>query len=136
MFMSNRSHPGLHNLLGSWLTLVGGIAVLALLTLASSRQFLTNRSLDSELTGLRESVESLKVENLERTALIDYLNSQAYIEEKARIELGLKKADERLLVVTNNDGVDLPGLVLGVDNESQLNSNIEKWVKHFSRFEL
>ncbi|MFA6410576.1 MAG: septum formation initiator family protein [Candidatus Buchananbacteria bacterium] len=60
-----------------------------------------NQQINQEINGLTQEIENLEKSNLEAKRLIEYFNSDAYIEEKARIDLGLQKAGEKVVVVPN-----------------------------------
>ena len=53
-----------------------------------------NRQVNQEITGLEQEIGELEKNNLELKELIQYFNSTAYIEEKARLDLGLKKKEK------------------------------------------
>jgi hypothetical protein len=81
------------------------------------------------MTDLQNQIQTLEKDNSNLKELVTYLNSNAYIEEKARVDLGLKKAGEKVVVVN-----DLPTDEISEanKNEEQKNlSNSQKWWKYF-----
>ncbi|MFA6215224.1 MAG: septum formation initiator family protein [Patescibacteria group bacterium] len=98
-----------------------------LINLAKSWQ--QSHQVKNEMTDLQNQIQTLEKDNSNLKELVTYLNSNAYIEEKARVDLGLKKAGEKVVVVN-----DLPTDEISEanKNEEQKNlSNSQKWWKYF-----
>ncbi|HLC89824.1 MAG: hypothetical protein A3J65_00845 [Candidatus Buchananbacteria bacterium RIFCSPHIGHO2_02_FULL_45_11b] len=67
-----------------------------------SRGFQKNRQINREIGGLKAEIGQLEKDNLELKQMVDYFNSTAYIEEKARVDLGLKKEGEKVVVIADS----------------------------------
>jgi len=91
-----------------------------------------NRQVNREISGLRSEISNLEKDNVELGGLIEYFNSSAYIEEKARNDLGLRKEGERVVVVSDslNLHADTGAAAVSGQTEQPL-SNPQKWWRHF-----
>lgn len=84
---------------------------------------------DQEIAGLGQEINTLEQDNLEFQELIEYFNSDAYIEEKARLDLGLKKDGENVVVVNTNEEVDQieePSLSEYITQNTE-ETNLQRW---------
>ncbi len=61
------------------------------------------KAVNQEISQLQENIKTLEQGNQEFQELIKYFNSDAYIEERARLDLGLKKQGENVTVVSKNN---------------------------------
>src|SRR3989344_3378453 len=83
---------------------------------------------NSEIRTLRDELALLETNNVELSELIDYLNSTAYIEAKARRDLGLKKEGEGAVIIP-----DVTEMVIRSNQQDSdpNRSNIKKWWDYF-----
>lgn len=116
------------------------IALVVLLTLSFPiiKNFSQRNKAAVEIKELEAEIESMNKKNGELRQLMDYLNSDRYLEEQARLNFGLKKPGEETAVIEmegeREDGnkksiYDIPGLEK-IENPKPL-SNPEKWLKYF-----
>jgi len=97
------------------------------------RNYQNNLRINQEIVTLEQEANKIERDNLELTELIKYLNSTAHIEEKARIDLGLKKEGETAVVIPDLQN-NFPTLNPGHDNpENNIDSNFnpKKWWNYF-----
>lgn len=85
--------------LGSKAILLAGLLLLLLFSANFIRSRSSNRTINREISSLETEVSQLEQGNSQLAELIKYLNSPAYLEEKARTDLGLRKAGERAVIV-------------------------------------
>jgi cell division protein FtsB len=78
-----------------------GILILIIITVGYLQNWRKNHQINQEINSLNQEITDLERNNLETKKLIEYFNSDAYIEEKARIDLGLKKEGEKVVVAHN-----------------------------------
>lgn len=121
--------------IGGWkskITLLFLIILLFFTLVNLSSNWRSNQGIDSEIAQLQEEIGELERENAQFTELIDYFNSTAYIEEKARLDLGLKKEGERVVIVkdTVNDERRTPNSVK-FDKKREPTTNPERWWEYF-----
>lgn len=77
---------------------------------------------------MRVEIERLEGGNSELKKLLSYLNSDQFAEAQARLNFGLKKPGEEVVVVKSNDS--LQGIIGSIDGEEKI-SNPSKWLKYF-----
>lgn len=88
------------------LTLVGVVSV------SYVKDYRRSRALDRELKSLGQDVSTLQTRHVELSDLIQYFDSEGYAERRARLELGLAKSGEKVIVVPKDREVapDAPSL--------------------------
>jgi cell division protein FtsB len=111
--------------------LIIGSVILFFALINFIRSFQQNHQINQEIANLNSQINSLQQENAEQKRMIEYFNSSAYIEDRARSSLGLKREGENV-VVTNNPTADLPGEknIQPTAATSKL-SNLQKWWHYF-----
>lgn len=93
-----------------------------------------NNEVDGEIADLQSEIQNLEQKNQEFRELIEYFNSDAYIEEKARTDLGLKKEGEKVVIVSSNSsqsGQIANDSTNPVTTGTKDLSNLEKWWLYF-----
>ncbi|SRR6056297_1137341 len=93
---------------------------------------------DSEIEKLRNEMSQLERENRELDKLIEYLKSDQFLEEQARLNLGLKRKGEEVLVIKEEEEKRVAGASMrnsdlnNKDPESTSpSSNPVKWWRYF-----
>lgn len=103
------------------------------------------RRINQEIKSLEAEIKLTDSKNNDLNKLISYLESDQYLEEQARLNMGLKKDGEEVVVLkglnkTEENGTegklaaaDSPYSIPGLANENQKNidSNPAKWVRYF-----
>ncbi len=116
------------------------IFTVLLLLLASPlwHVFKQKSSIDQEIDSLKTQISDLENKNNGLSKMIDYVKTDQYAEQKARTDLGLKKADEAVVVVKGSDlnstSTDAAGNALfglSAAPQTRNESNPEKWLKYF-----
>lgn len=79
---------------------LGGVGILTVITVSYSRDYFRAKLVDEEIIKLENELVLLQEKNVELNKLIEYLDSDAYAEKKARTELGLKKAGEGVVIIS------------------------------------
>ncbi len=104
------------------------VLIFIILNLVKSLQ--KKNQITEEITLLQNEIQNLEKQNLELKELIEYFNSDAYIEERARISLGLKKQGEKVIILPEARG--------GKENEYKTGeknvlakTNPQKWWDYF-----
>lgn len=112
-----------------------GLIILILFTLTLGKRILERHKINQEIKELKQEIEKLENRNGELLKLIEYLNTSSYIEEAARIKLGLQKPGESVVIVPkeffseNKANGDL--VSSGIDEQAKEESNVVKWWKYF-----
>jgi len=84
-----------------------------------------------EITDLKREIDNLTNENNQLSDLVEYFETEEYIESVSREKLGYKKPGEKIIVVTEGDSVG-EGHILGEPlSADQKDSNIKLWWNYF-----
>lgn len=138
MGRSKRNNNKRSWLFSKWFLIVGGI-LLILLSISLTKELYRSYKINKEISDLNQEISSLEKANDEYSQLIEYLKTDRYFEEQARLKLGLKSPGEQVIVVKGDESSIDNGLV-GDDSESNLGllangesnlSNPEKWLTYF-----
>lgn len=115
-----------------WGTVVlGALCIMVIVSFA--RVYFKDYELRREIQRVRRDVSTLEKRKIESLDLLQRLQSDAYIEERARVELQQGRAGQAVLVV--------PGQVVSSTDAQRLTptsvkrelSNLEKWWYYFFR---
>lgn len=101
------------------------VFVIVLFSLAKGT--VKNHQVNNEIVDLQEDIKRLEKENQEFTQLIEYLETDSYIEQEAKITMGYKKEGENLVII--------PSAEFDTENNSKEDknekSNPAKWWDYF-----
>ena len=79
--------------------LLGAFLIALLVAVSFGRAFYKDYEIRQQIKALQAKVDTLERTRLESLDLLDYVKSDAYVEDVARRELNLKKSGERVIVV-------------------------------------
>ncbi|MFH1142861.1 MAG: septum formation initiator family protein [Candidatus Uhrbacteria bacterium] len=119
--------------------LLVNLLILFFLSLSFGREFLRDYQIQREINNLRADAESLEARNFEIIDFNTELQTQAYLEEEARLRLGLGDPGENLVIIINDDGEQVIGSEVNseqlITHNSQLTtlkaSNPQRWYYYF-----
>ncbi|MEA2088517.1 MAG: septum formation initiator family protein [Patescibacteria group bacterium] len=97
-----------------------------------------NRATNQNLESLKKEIEDLEKDNQEFSRLIEYFNSSSFVEKEAREKLGLKKEDEKVIAVTENNNYnnEQDSEILEKNIGSKENIFLPKlWIDYFLKIE-
>ena len=122
----------------SWknkLALIAGLVILIFILVSIFTAWQKSSKINQEIASLETEIQDIEKNNLETTKLIEYFNSDVYIEEKARVDLGLKKEGEKVVVIPELLKQEMAELENAEKTKLSLNiqpkSNPTKWWQHF-----
>lgn len=119
-------------ILKSKLFLVIGVVILIFASINFVRSWKQNRVINQEINDLEQEIYSLEKNNLQLSELIKYLNSTAYIEERARTALGLKKEGEKTIIIPDLQiNATSEFSFASADKKAKTISNPKKWWQYF-----
>ena len=122
------------------LFLVINLFILFFLSLSFGREFLRDYQIQREIKGLRAEAESLEARNLEIASYNADLQTVEFLEEEARLRLGLADPGEQLVVIVDDQITESGGQEDSVSDKltthnSQLTtsdiSNPTRWYYYF-----
>lgn len=79
--------------------LLGAFLIALIVAVSFGRAFYKDYEIRQQIKALQAKVDTLERTRLESLNLLDYVKSDAYVEDVARRELNLKKSGERVIVV-------------------------------------
>ena len=104
----------IHQLIHSRLLLAAGVLILAFVAFGFGRQALSNRAIGQAIADLQKQANDVSTQNAQLNNLQQALQTETYLEGEARLELGMKKPGEHVVVVedpsapsTSIDGSDV-----------------------------
>ena len=135
--MQREKQSFLKRFFGSRLFLLIALVCVFLVAFGYARAYYQDYKIRQEINALRDEVGRLEHKKLESMEILKYVTSDAFVEEKARTELNLKKPGENVMVVTNPEAEKSPPIAgEGQGEVSRLLSNPVKWWYYFTQHEL
>ena len=123
-----------------FITIVGLIIIL-LIVIPLVKNIRQRNKINNEIKSLENDIKELGNDNYELRGLIDYLESDQFVEEQARLNLGLKKQGEKVIVVedsrdvsgnidtTSDSMIKIPWLEKNISRDNI--TNTQKWLVYF-----
>lgn len=95
-----------------------------------ARQYSQDREIEKEINDMKQQVAQYQSQSQDFNQMINYLQSDASLEEQARLNLGLKKPGEQVAVIS------YPEIATAINGTSTNNatgqsSNWRRWIKYF-----
>ncbi len=122
-----------------WTLVLSGLLVLICVPL--SRNWRQKRSVDREIQELKTQVGDLEHTNSNLKNVLEYMQSDQFVEEEARTKLNYKKPGEEVVVVESRPGevptasgqpdVFAPPAETPVQPEPKVLVNVGKWTDYF-----
>jgi len=103
------------------------VAIFFAILFGVAKGTIKNYKVDSEVQDLQKEISNLERQNQEFNQLISYLKSENFIEQEAKLKLGLKKSGENLVVIPQAETVNQTE----EENRNQQLSNPAKWWAYF-----
>jgi hypothetical protein len=88
--------------------MLGAATLFLLVAVSFSKELMRSYQIKKEIERLQEDIASLHGKNKEMSDFVEYLKTDAYFEQQARLKLGLKAEGEKLLVLTDTPEVVEP----------------------------
>lgn len=101
------------------------------------KNYRQRQAVDQEIANLEQEIAEAQSQNNEFRKMIDYLESDQFVEEQARLNFGLKKTGEQVVVVQSQEPVTAAAEMIPRDqpliNEQaqRLFGNFLKWLDYF-----
>jgi len=130
-----RHRSGLNNVLKPklWLSL-GLLALLIFLSSQLLASLKKKSSIDQEISALKEEASKAESQNSQFKKMIEYLESEQFAEEQAKLKLGLKKEGEQVAVITGLDEATSSQEVASSSDSSESINLINNWHRWFDYF--
>ncbi len=119
---------------GSRLFLISAFICFMLITFGYGRAYYQDYKVKEEIQALQNDVKKLEHKKLESMEILKYVTSDAFVEEKARTELNMKKPGENVVVIKNQVEVENKGEKGDVEN--RVLNNPTKWWYYFTNRDI
>ena len=118
-----------------------GIIILVFYFFSIGKESYKNYQINKEVKNLKQEIESLEEKKIQTQKLIQYLKTESFQERQARLELGMKKPNEKVVILSNitketenkNESINID-----IEKDKQIEENNQKiinpikWWKYFS----
>ncbi len=84
------------------------LALIVLVSFPLTRNWRQKRAIDREIKGIEGQVAELEHTNSNLKTVIDYMQSNQFVEEEARTKLNYQKPGEKVVVVEDRPGQKAP----------------------------
>ncbi len=120
-----------------------GLIIIVLISIPLAKRVSQKYKIDREIKDLEAEIADLENKNIDLKELINYLESDQFVEEQARLQFGFKKEGEEVVVIKSEEvgqnqerieagGSAVFGIVGSDKNQSaQSISNPERWRGYF-----
>lgn len=117
--------------------LVVAFGVAVIIAIGYAKAYYQDYQVREQIKLFQDQVAGQKSKKFELLELINYVSSTAFVEEKARTELNMKKAGEQVVIVKNNDNTENSAQksTNQTVDEKPL-SNIVKWWYYFTHKQI
>ncbi|MFH1522247.1 MAG: septum formation initiator family protein [Patescibacteria group bacterium] len=115
-----------------------GLVIIVLISIPLAKNISKRYNVNKEIKELEDEIVGLETNNKDLKRLVTYLESDQFVEEQARLNLGLKKPGEEVAVIKDNS----LNLITGgqeaknkINNEanSKEGANSQRWLDYFFR---
>ena len=93
----------LPDLIFSKFSLIFCLLLFLLILFSLAKGTIKKYKVNTEIEQLQEEISNLENQNQQFGQLIKYLNSDIFIEQEAKLKMGLKKEGENLVVIPDNE---------------------------------
>ena len=120
-----------------------GLMILILISFPLAKTITQRYRINQEIKELQEEIENINKKNTNLKKVIEYFKSDQFVEEQARLNLGLRKQGEEVAVIQNISEEILANNILnseeiifnipGLEKEvlPKKISNLQKWWSYF-----
>ena len=115
-----------------------GLAVIILISWPFAKNALKQYRINREISELKQEIAALQNKNVDLKNFVSYLTSDQFAEEQARLNLGLVKPGEELLVIKTEKAapVSSSNTIFNIPGYEQpalklKSSNPRKWIDYF-----
>ena len=128
--MSRTYRTGWQKIFYSNWFLISNIVLLVVLMVAHGQRFYYDYQIKKEIKHFKEEAKNLELKKSETLDLLNYINSNDYIEQKARTELNMIKPGEKLAIFESSSGTIHRQNKESVIKNNKL-SNPKRWWNYF-----
>lgn len=106
-------------------SLIGAIGFLFWIV---AKGFPQKLEIEKQMGDIRGQIDNLEKEEERQRGLLEYLNTESYLEKQARLRLNFKKEGEEVVFIYRKDEVKEEGTVKK-NNENPFLSKVKEWFR-------
>jgi len=113
---------------------VVGLAIIVAISIPLARNISKQYEINKEVKDLENEINDLESKNNKLNGLIEYLESEEFVDEKARLNLNYKKEGEEVVVIKEKEissDNNIGGFFSGASENDKNISNPKKWWNYF-----
>lgn len=80
-----------------------GLIIIVLISIPLAKRVSQKYKIDQEIKDLEAEIADLENKNIDLKEFVNYLESDQFVEEQARLQFGLKKEGEEVAVIKTNE---------------------------------
>ena len=127
-----QNHAASTNFFSRWLAnprilAIIGLLFLLLILIPLAKSYSRKRMVENEIAGIQQEINDFEAKNKDLKEMISYLQSDASLEEQARLNMGLKRPGETVAVIQNKAAEIAPTTAVDTVNLP----NWKKWWRYF-----
>ncbi|MBI4117815.1 MAG: septum formation initiator family protein [Parcubacteria group bacterium] len=134
MKMSKERHNVLYRFFSSGILFVFCIVLLLFISYSLIREYVRKNSVGREIDELKKQILSLETDTGHLSKMVQYFQTQSFIEDEARLNLGLSKPGESVLIIPQKTKEEMAE----IDPQQRIENknfpdqnNPEKWLHYF-----
>ena len=108
-----------------------GLGLVVLISFPLAKNVSKRYHLNKEIKELDKEIAEFESKNKDLKQLITYLESEQFVEEKARLNLGLKKEGEKVVEIKDDNSTTTASLREGEQADLGIFSNLRQWWNYF-----
>ena len=108
-----------------------GLGLIVLISFPLAKNVSKRYHLNKEIKELDKEITEFESKNKDLKGLITYLESEQFVEEKARLNLGLKKEGEKVAEIKDDVFATTTSLSAGSQGNSGIIFNLRRWWNYF-----
>jgi cell division protein FtsL len=105
------------------------LALLVMILIPVYKNYQERKAIDQEIAEIQKEIAEYENSNQELRQMLDYLESEESLEAKARLNLGLKRPNEEVVVIKTE--TEEQRINNNINNKKEELSNPKTWFRYF-----
>ncbi|MEK9129972.1 MAG: septum formation initiator family protein [Patescibacteria group bacterium] len=117
-----------------------GIIILIFCFVSFGKESYRYYKINKEVSSLKQEIKKLEEKKIQTKELIEYLETESFQEKQARLELGMKKPNEQVVILTGaSKKIENKSIDINSENNKDTKENNSKiinpikWWEYFSK---
>jgi cell division protein FtsB len=109
-----------------------GLLIVVLISFPLAKNLSRKYAISEEIREIQNEIKELESKNKDFKKIITYLDTDDFVEEQGRLNLGLKKQGEEVVVIKDMDKInDIKKESMEIKSDFKEESNPKKWFRYF-----